>query len=107
MSKKRNAVDEQHAAVVESLKAQLQEQIVANGFRVADAVFLEQQLGEKSRALDECQASVEMSEKRQMELIDENRALRDEQERLLRILESREQELLKMKGLQDRDDETF
>ena len=77
-----------HAAMLESLRAQLEEQMIANSFRIADGVYLEQQLVEKSRALDQCLAVVELCEKQQAKLTEENRILAEEGTRLRRILQN-------------------
>ena len=80
---------------VELLRAKLQEQEVASSLRKADGAFLQVQLAEKDRLLQEVTKIVEAVEKRQFDLEEENRKLKREWLRSMAMVKSRENDIVR------------
>ena len=84
---------------VEVLRAKLQEQEVASSLRKADGAFLQVQLAEKDRLLQEVTKIVEAVEKRQLDLEEENRKLKHEWLRSMAMVKSREKDIMRTMAL--------
>ena len=97
--------DEQYIAVIKSLRTQLQEQMRANSLQLADSLHLEQQLKEKTIALESCLSAVEVCKVQYTEMHSRNCELVQEMHRLRHILRVREIELVQLRRSRRSDEE--
>ena len=84
---------------VERLRAQLHEQAVTTSLRKADSSFLQSQLQEKDKLLNDVSHVLEAVENRQVELEGENERLKQEYSRSIAALKSKESEVMIMEKL--------
>jgi hypothetical protein len=84
---------------IEELRAEITRLDLENKVNKADAHFLEQQLNDKDSMLKEVAGVLDAVEKHQEDLEKENNELAEALTRTQRILDSREQELFELKGI--------
>ncbi|KAL7434033.1 hypothetical protein ACHAXH_004023 [Discostella pseudostelligera] len=91
-------------AEIERLRMQLQEQEVTSTMRKADSSFLQSQLNEKEGILQEVAVLLEALEKRQLELENENKQLKNDLADAVHLIEEAEAARLMLeKPLSERD----